>query len=405
MLTAETECQPCLPGYYCDTPGLVYPAGPCDAGYFCTEASNTSNPSVTNGQGGPCPLGSFCPEGSSMAQPCSPGSYAPTTQMANCTVCPAGYYCVAGSSITVELTAPSHGVVTPKVCPAGYYCPNNTETDRQFPCPLGTFGNVTGLEDSSQCVDCLPGYYCQAEGITEPSGLCNAGYFCVLNQTSPSPSYNSQGGPCPQGTYCTQGSSMYEFCPKGTYGSASLLTALSDCTFCPPGEFCDQPGLSAPNGSCLAGYYCSNASEEASPVAKSYGDECPGGYFCPDHSYQPTACPQGTYQPYLRRVSNSDCLQCDPGFYCNSTGDTAVAGPCEEGFYCMGGSNSSAPRDGVTGDICPAGSYCPQQSSQHIYCPNGTYTNHSGAAQCYDCPEGHYCINRDRADSCLPGYY
>ena len=71
-------------------------------GYYCTEASNTSNPSVTNAQGGPCPVGSFCPEGSSLAQPCSPGTYAPTTQMSNCTVCPAGYYCVAGSSITVE---------------------------------------------------------------------------------------------------------------------------------------------------------------------------------------------------------------------------------------------------------------------------------------------------------------
>ena len=75
------------------------------------------------------------------------------------------------------------------------------------------------------------------------------------------------------------------------------------------------------------------------------------------------------------------------------------------GYYCVLGASNNAPTDGSTGDICPAGSYCPVGSSQHIYCPNGTFTNHTGASECYTCPEGYYCTNRDRADQCEPGFY
>ena len=35
-LQADTECTPCTPGYYCETPGLTEPTGPCDAGECST---------------------------------------------------------------------------------------------------------------------------------------------------------------------------------------------------------------------------------------------------------------------------------------------------------------------------------------------------------------------------------
>ena len=31
--------------------------------------------------------------------------------------------------------------------------------------------------------------------------------------------------------------------------------------------------------------------------------------------------------------------------------------------------------------------------------------NHTGGTECYVCPEGHFCVNRDRADPCREGYY
>lgn len=49
------------------------------------------------------------------------------------------------------------------------------------------------------------------------------------------------------------------------------------------------------------------------------------------------------------------------------------------------------PTDGVTGDVCPAGAYCPPGSPLPIPCPPGTYSNVSGLRslhECLDCPPG-----------------
>lgn len=399
-----SSCLLCTAGKYCPSNGLPAPIGACDAGWFCPEGMTQPQP-----LGKQCLAGHSCPLGSPVQTPCPSGWYQPIVGQAACIVCPAGSYCDQNEAIAEEQSGagkPSHGVVTPKLCPAGFFCPNGTKTDQENPCPSGTYSNTTGLENVSQCLDCTPGHYCDVASLTSPTGLCSPGYYCVSKATSPTPSpVSSHGGPCRQGTYCKQGASTEVPCPKGTYGDRPLLPSLADCTICPPGEFCSHSGLSAPNGSCLEGYYCTNGSEEADPVGQIYGDECPVGHYCPIHSHKPVPCPVGTYQPRLRQPDNSSCLACDPGNYCNATGASNMTGKCSEGFYCTLRASSSAPQDGITGNICPAGSYCPAGSSQHLYCPNGTFTNHSGAARCYDCPEGHYCVNRDRADSCLPGYY
>lgn len=398
-----SSCLPCTAGMYCAGPGRDLPNGDCDVGWFCPEGSIQPQP-----PGNKCLAGHTCPQGSGVQTPCPSGQYQPDPERGECLFCQGGTYCDQNEAITEQQSgvgAPSHGVVNPKVCPAGFYCPNGTMTARQNPCPLGTYSNTTGLESLGECRDCPAGFYCEAENITEPTGQCTAGYYCVLKSTSPTPALSVSGGPCPQGTHCVQGSSWPDPCPKGTFGDRDKLPSEADCTICPPGEFCSHSSLTAPNGSCLAGYYCSNASEEANPVGQVYGDECPAGYFCPEHSHQPTACAAGTYQPHPRRTNVSACNACDPGKYCNTTGLPAVSGDCDEGFYCTLGASTPAPYDGVTGNICPAGSYCPLGSPQHFYCANGTYTNHSGAAVCYDCPDGYYCTNRDRADPCLAGYF
>lgn len=292
------------------------------------------------------------------------------------------------------------------VCPAGFYCPNGTTTARENPCPIGTYSNTTGLESLAECRDCPAGFYCEAENITEPTGLCSPGYYCVLkSDTLSPPTVTATGGPCHQGTYCEAGASTPIPCPKGTYGDRALLPSLADCTICPPGEFCASSGLSATDGPCLAGYYCSNGSEASNPVGQTYGDECPPGHYCPSKSYQPVPCVAGTYQPSSRMTNDSACLVCEPGKYCNASGLAAVIDDCSAGFYCVQGSSSKAPTDGTSGDICPAGSYCPVGSHIHIFCPNGTYTNHTGASECYECPEGYYCNFRDRAELCPTGYY
>ena len=102
------------------------------------------------------------------------------------------------------------------------------------------------------------------------------------------------------------------------------------------------------------------------------------------------------------KQSDADCVPCDPGFYCQESGQANVTGECYAGYYCVEGADTPTPLN-ETGYICPIGNYCPQGSYAPIACPNATYMNHTGAEECYVCPEGYYCTNRDRTDECPQG--
>ena len=45
-------------------------------------------------------------------------------------------------------------------------------------------------------------------------------------------------------------------CPTGRYGNTTGLEAEDSCHICDAGRFCSATGLSRPDGSCTAGYYC-----------------------------------------------------------------------------------------------------------------------------------------------------
>lgn len=325
----STNCLPCTAGMYCAGTGRALPNGNCTEGWFCPQGSTQPQPT-----GNECLAGHSCPEASGAETPCPSGYYQPDVGQGSCFLCPSGMYCDQNEAISEEQSGvgeASHGVVTPKTCPAGYYCPNGTETATANPCPIGTYSNTTGLASESQCILCDPGKYCDNPNMLAPAGECNPGYYCTLAAFVPNPSVN--GSECVQGTYCVQGSGFPVNCPKGMYGSAPQLTSLNDCTFCPPGQYCDSPGLTAPSGNCEPGYYCSNASEEAAPVGMAYGDICPAGSYCEEGSHQPTACDAGTYQPFSGRTNITACLDCDPGSYCNATGQAQVTGDCLEGEF------------------------------------------------------------------------
>lgn len=56
-------------------------------------------------------------------------------------------------------------------------------------CPVGTFSNSTGLTGAQQCTPCLPGSYCGSSGLSQPSGSCRGGYYCLTGAVSmPHPS-------------------------------------------------------------------------------------------------------------------------------------------------------------------------------------------------------------------------
>ena len=85
---------------------------------------------------------------------------------------------------------------------------------------------------------------------------------------------------------------------------------------------------------------------------------CPTGFYCLNGTDDDgIPCPLGTYNPNYGIDSDSDCLACPAGQFCNDTGLSSPAGDCDAGYLCVSGAAHSGPTDGVN-DLCPLGHYC-----------------------------------------------
>ncbi len=135
---------------------------------------------------------------------------------------------------------------------AGYYCPNASSVPT--PCPKGTYGNATGLVTRSACTPCDPGKFCDSLGLSLPTGLCIAGYYCISAAQSSTPPNGATGGVCARGGFCPAGSWQSSPCPAGTFNNQTGSRDPSSCYPCTPGYYCVNAMLPAPTGPCSAGY-------------------------------------------------------------------------------------------------------------------------------------------------------
>jgi hypothetical protein len=85
--------------------------------------------------------------------------------------------------------------------------------------------------------------------------------------------------------------------------------------------------------SCQPGYLC--------PYGERTATECPAGYYCPpkadDMIYkgEQYPCEPGTYNPWTKKIYQSECLDCDAGYYCDLEAMTTTDDKdCPAGFYC-----------------------------------------------------------------------
>ena len=197
------------------------------------------------------------------------------------------------------------------LCPAGNFCPYGTNASTLGKCPVGTYSNVMGLANSSQCLPCVAGMYCLGSGLTAPSGICQSGFYCSGGSGTAnasvcdnrawvceSPTCNglvgtkapvSCGGVCPVGSYCPTGS--------------------AHPTFCPPGFLCNEEGRSNVSEPCPAGYYCDEINSTVADIKV-----CPIGFYCPIGSIFPIRCPLGTSGIYLNASSLDSCIKCPAGY-------------------------------------------------------------------------------------------
>jgi hypothetical protein len=69
----------------------------------------------------------------------------------------------------------------------------------EYPCPLGTYSVVAGLNASEECTPCAGGHYCGVVGQVAPTGLCAAGYFCKRFAKTSTPNQTDDASICPRG--------------------------------------------------------------------------------------------------------------------------------------------------------------------------------------------------------------
>ncbi|RLN86843.1 hypothetical protein BBJ28_00010856, partial [Nothophytophthora sp. Chile5] len=442
------ETDACPPGYFCPTaiPAPII----CPAGTYSNLTGQDSISDCTS-----TPAGFFSLEGAlAPTGVCSPGFYCPLRSTSRTQVpCPARYYinrtmgeseedcalCVSGAYCPL-------GTAYPITCPTGYYC--RTGISSPEPCPIGTYSNSTGLRQVDDCLLCPPGMYCDATALTVPRGPCDPGYYCTLGAYTSAPmNYESTvfgvsnrhtGDQCPPGAYCPLGSATPRLCPPGTFNNFTGLESEGQCVPCPPGEYCETPGLLLPTGSCFAGYYCVGAAAVPTQVESPAGYfslvgattpspcppgqynlyptqdkciDCPAGFFCglpgtttpivcptgsycPEGTSLPVKCPAGMLTDVEGLMKLDQCEPCPSGQYCDSYGLSVPSGPCLAGFVCSGGSPVANPVTQTYGYVCPAANYCPEGSGRAIQCPTGSFRAATGGTSldsCSICPGGKHC--------------
>ena len=148
---------------------------------------------------------------------CSAETYQDNQGQSVCKTCPAGYRC-------------DRNQINLENCEPGEFCPESTEVPTK--CQIGTFNEAQNSFDETFCVTCLPGTYCDQEGMSEGE-ICPKSYHCSANLTWTDQRPNE--GKCTAGHYCEVGSEMEQPCEAGYYIPFELA---EECVLCPAGYYC-----------------------------------------------------------------------------------------------------------------------------------------------------------------------
>ena len=341
--TSIEDCLPCPSGKFCNSSGLSYPSGDCDAGFICLNGSSVPNPSS-----GVCAVGSYCEKGAVFASLCPPGTLGKKTKaqsIHDCTPCEPGMYCESPGMSTPTgpcergFYCPYYSKVSiknPQIykCPRGFYCIEGASLPQ--PCPPGTY---QPSENAWTCLDCMDGYYCP-ENTSYPL-ICPPNYYCLFKTSVP------------------------HACPDGTFMRSNItgLTNPGSCNPCPAGKYCQNGTLN----SCDGGYICFTGSKIPNPTDGIQGIECPQGYYCPSKSLDKVPCTDGLVIYQKGRLNSSECQPCPKGYIC--TGGSTIPVACDKGYYCP---------NILTRKACEEGSYNSEIGAFNI-------------SSCLDCPAGFWC--------------
>lgn len=408
---------------------------------FCAQGTYISSGSCTN-----CTAGSYCSiVVPGMVVTCPFGFYS-SASAELCTYAAAGKYLTDATSTETSCVAGTFSTIAARDCTACRY--GTTSTTGSSSCTTTTAGNYAATPSSTEaactttyatraslhCSACLPGYECASSSVSPTAADCSSNY-CIMAVTSgtlgiatstcqagtfgfktrgtnqvtscaacPSGSTCNSGNAavtCIEGSFCPPRSSSENTpkCPAGTYGTATGLLEIGQCTTCPSGKFCVSGDTSSTYTTCPAGYFCPIGSIAATPCPRgTYRDstggssltdcaDCPTGAYCPEASIEPTLCPPGTYSSSTKIGNKKNCLKCTAGSACPLSGLDSAVSSCKAGYYC--------PLGTVNPDDFP--------------CLPGTYSTSTSLKsfdECTECPGGKACIEGSTAPAdCAAGHY
>ena len=253
-------CHPCRPGSFC--PVRASAPLPCEGGSFGSATGLVAQAECTV-----CPAGTYCFAGSTAATSCSKGTYATNESSQLCDACPEGKY------------QGEEGAVQCNQCDAGFTCPEGSVVQIPASCDPRTYLNMT-LE---LCLGCPAGSVC-AGGASQPRPCARGGY-CVANVSQPTdcPAGKYQGdegasacNECPLGRFCEAGSTTPLLCAAGTFGNATGLRSIDDCEDAPPGSYA-QAGSIVPTSCPSWGFCPGRQADEVNDVRGSIPIVIPDG--------------------------------------------------------------------------------------------------------------------------------
>lgn len=264
-------------------------------------------------------------------------------------------------------------------CPAGRFCP--LFTGWPLVCPLGTFRNTTG-----QATVC--------------TGLCPVNNYCVDPRVAVQ---------CPTFFKSELGSFSLANCTALQTFAWIRVNNASNASFAPDTNW---------------------TMTSFANTLRAYQFECPVGFYCPLYSTRPTLCPNGTFSNTTRLsticplcAANSYCItpivrqQC-PTFFRSDAGSSAFANcVMVNAVVWVNIRNASTPRPvffigwsvsvvsnamQVYSFECPAGRYCPQNSTAPLVCPSGTFSNTTRRSTiCTSlCPVNFFCSDPGIREAC-----
>ena len=282
---------------------------------------------------------------------------------------------------------------TTPTCTSGIYQETFTANETRYACwsQQTTQCQAGKYYNGTTHVECPAGKFCTGSGSVQ-IGTAGCGSDCPADGTSPAGSSSNTACYITCGDKSITGGKLTPVDETPNY-TGSAYPACKYTATCNTGYVAINQGTAtAACQKCTDGENCPGGTDDSEP------EECPAGSYCEDGIKK--TCPAGGISD-AGAGAITDCykecpasLDIDNGTAA-STGDAYYNGSaypactytavCDENYTAQNSPSANPECVWAAPDACPAGSYCPEDGSGPIECPDGGTSDMgaTSAAQCY----------------------